>query len=83
MRIDRRRALALFGAGTAAVPGPAAAQDQRVRFDHGVASGDPTADRVILWTRITPMDPSSGSIAYEWSLNPVDRMAGGAKSGRG
>jgi len=83
MRIDRRRALALFGAGTAAVAGPAAAQDQRVRFDHGVASGDPTADRVILWTRITPMDPSAGSVAYEWSLNPVDRMAGGAKSGRG
>lgn len=83
MRMDRRRALALFGAGTAAVGGPAAAQDRPVRFDHGVASGDPTADRVILWTRITPMDPSAGSIAYEWSLNPVDRMAGGAKSGRG
>jgi alkaline phosphatase D len=29
------------------------------------------------------MDPSAGSISYEWSLNPVDRMAGGAKSGRG
>lgn len=25
-----------------------------VRFDHGVASGDPTRDSVILWTRITP-----------------------------
>ncbi|MFN7304159.1 MAG: alkaline phosphatase D family protein [Phenylobacterium sp.] len=83
MRMDRRRALALFGAGTAAVGGPAAAQDRPVRFDHGVASGDPTADRVILWTRITPVDPSAGSISYEWSLNPVDRMAGGAKSGRG
>ncbi len=23
-------------------------------FLHGVASGDPLADRVILWTRITP-----------------------------
>ncbi|MCE2986434.1 MAG: PhoD-like phosphatase N-terminal domain-containing protein, partial [Phenylobacterium sp.] len=59
MRIDRRQALVLFGAGTAAAPGPALAQDQRVRFDHGVASGDPTADRVILWTRITPMNPSA------------------------
>ena len=83
MRIDRRQALVLFGAGTAAAPGPALAQDQRVRFDHGVASGDPTADRVILWTRITPMNPSAGSVAYEWSLNPIDRRAGGAKSGRG
>ena len=25
-----------------------------VSFDHGVASGDPLADRVILWTRVTP-----------------------------
>ncbi|UWN49452.1 Alkaline phosphatase D [Alcanivorax sp. ALC70] len=25
----------------------------RVRFEHGVASGDPLADRVILWTRLT------------------------------
>ncbi len=23
-------------------------------FRHGVASGDPLADRVILWTRVTP-----------------------------
>src|SRR5215207_9564584 len=26
------------------------------RFRHGVASGDPLADRVILWTRVTPAD---------------------------
>lgn len=25
-------------------------------FPHGVASGDPLADRVILWTRVTPAD---------------------------
>jgi alkaline phosphatase D len=25
-----------------------------VSFEHGVASGDPLADRVILWTRVTP-----------------------------
>jgi len=25
-----------------------------VRFDHGVASGDPRKQRVILWTRVTP-----------------------------
>ena len=27
-----------------------------VSFDHGVASGDPLHDKVILWTRITPND---------------------------
>ena len=26
----------------------------RVSFDHGVASGDPLPDRVIVWTRVTP-----------------------------
>ncbi|WP_035233266.1 alkaline phosphatase D family protein [Alcanivorax nanhaiticus] len=26
----------------------------KVRFDHGVASGDPLSDRVMLWTRVTP-----------------------------
>ena len=27
-------------------------------FQHGVASGDPLADRVILWTRVTPRRPA-------------------------
>jgi alkaline phosphatase D len=52
MRIDRRQALGLLGAGVA---GPAAAQprqdEQRGGFRWGVASGDPLQDRVILWTR--------------------------------
>lgn len=86
MRIDRRRALALLGMGAAA--SPAAAQGAAryagaVSFKHGVASGDPLADRVILWTRITPADPNAGEIAYSWKLNPIDRRAGGAKSGQG
>ena len=28
----------------------------KVQFLHGVASGDPQQDRVIIWTRITPED---------------------------
>jgi alkaline phosphatase D len=79
MRIDRRQALALLGLGAAA---PAAAQSARkIAFNHGVASGDPLQDRVILWTRITPDGP--GDVAYRWRLNPLDRRAGGAKSGAG
>ena len=27
-----------------------------VNFDHGVASGDPLADSLIIWTRITPLE---------------------------
>lgn len=81
MRIDRRRALALLGLGAA---GPAAAQAKTgaVAFRHGVASGDPLQDRVVIWTRITPEVPG-GEIEYRWRLNPVDRRAGGARSGVG
>ena len=85
MRIDRRRALALMGLGAAA---PLTARAQApyagpVAFEHGVASGDPLADAVILWTRITPKAEAGAPIAYRWSLNPIDRRAGGAKSGSG
>lgn len=82
MKIDRRRALTLLGLSAA---GPAAAQPPRpleVTFQHGVASGDPTQTRVILWTRITP-EGAGGQIPYTWKLNPLDRRAGGAKSGAG
>jgi alkaline phosphatase D len=82
MNIDRRKALALMGLGAA---GPAAAKAPaagKVRFLHGVASGDPLQDRVVLWTRITPERPGA-PVAYRWRLTPVDRRAGGAKSGQG
>ena len=34
-------------------------------FDHGVASGDPSADSVLLWTRVTPRDPGPVSGNFE------------------
>jgi alkaline phosphatase D len=79
MRIDRRRALALLGLGAAA---PATRADARsaVSFEHGVASGDPLQDRVMLWTRITTR--GSNAVAYRWTLDPVDRKGGG-KHGSG
>jgi alkaline phosphatase D len=68
--MDRRRFLAL-GLGSAALAvaqpafrrDPALAQPAPGPFGHGVASGDPRPDRVILWTRVTPSDdatPGSG-----------------------
>lgn len=49
------RTIAL-GAGVVGVLPLAACfnDDPDVRFLHGVASGDPLRDRVILWTRVTP-----------------------------
>lgn len=37
-------------------------------FYHGVASGDPLADRVILWTRVTPGDNDPAFIDVEWEI---------------
>lgn len=85
MKIDRRRALALLGIGAAA-PLTARAQSPYagpVAFEHGVASGDPLANAVVLWTRISPKAEGAGPISFSWRLNPVDRRAGGAKSGTG
>ena len=39
------------------------------RFQHGVASGDPLGDRIILWTRVTPRDPSATQpISVRWRI---------------
>ena len=40
-----------------------------VLFDHGVASGDPLSDRVILWTRVTPKKPGPVEVNLEISVN--------------
>ncbi|QVL52834.1 MAG: ExeM/NucH family extracellular endonuclease [Cyanobium sp. M30B3] len=37
-------------------------------FSHGVASGDPYADSVILWTRITPPAEFSGLVDVQWEV---------------
>lgn len=50
-------------------PAPAPAPDPvAVRFDHGVASGDPLADRVILWTRVSPPEGHADAVAVAWEL---------------
>ncbi|HEY0741472.1 MAG TPA: alkaline phosphatase D family protein [Chryseosolibacter sp.] len=37
-------------------------------FYHGVASGDPLQDRVILWTRVTPSD-AVASVPVRWEIS--------------
>lgn len=39
----------------------------KVSFEHGVASGDPLQDRVILWTRLTPNE-TSARLQVTWEL---------------
>ncbi|MDI9888405.1 PhoD-like phosphatase N-terminal domain-containing protein, partial [Streptomyces sp. HNM0645] len=46
-----------------AAASPASAAEQDTAFLHGVASGDPLPDGVLLWTRVTPAPdalPGSG-----------------------
>jgi alkaline phosphatase D len=42
-------------------------------FKHGVASGDPLHDRVILWTRVTPKR-TSDEVLVKWSIARDPRM---------
>lgn len=48
-------------------------------FKHGVASGDPLSDRVILWTRVTLTAP--GTINVVWEMSSDERF--GAVVARG
>ncbi|MDO9452841.1 MAG: alkaline phosphatase D family protein [Stagnimonas sp.] len=50
-------------------------------FAHGVASGDPLSDRVIVWTRITEIVPSAPSIAVRWQVSTSPTMSPVLKSG--
>lgn len=60
-----RRAL-LAGAPLLAMPTPARAQSRaRGTFTHGVASGDPTASAVMLWTRFVPATPGAATVGWE------------------
>lgn len=80
MKLTRRRFLrdsaltasGLIASGVAAPtltqPGMLLPGSDRYPFQHGVASGDPLTDAVILWTRITPPDDWQGPLPYRWSL---------------
>lgn len=37
-------------------------------FRHGVASGDPLSDRVVLWTRVTPSGSTQQPIDVDWRI---------------
>ena len=72
-------------ASAAAWPLLAAAQETRSHeaglFQHGVASGDPLTDRVILWTRVTPARSGYGPIAVRWQVAADERLTQIAASG--
>ncbi|MEV0328007.1 alkaline phosphatase D family protein [Micromonospora echinospora] len=79
--LDRRTLLRVAGAttGTAALAGAVLATTAPAHaaggaFRHGVASGDPLPDGILLWTRLTPTDealPGSGKgpdVQVSWQV---------------
>jgi len=76
--ISRRRflgglgAVGLAGLGRGLVEEPAGAARARAGaagpFAHGVASGDPLPDRVILWTRVSTPPGQGGPVAVRWQV---------------
>ena len=69
------------GAGIKLTEAVAPLYDQdRKPFYHGVASGDPLSDRVIIWTRVTP-DDSLSSINVHWEVSVNERFNPVLKSG--
>lgn len=62
-------ALVIAAFVTAQVPAHRAAIDPSLRpFYHGVASGDPTEDHMILWTRVTPDSGNTGDVEVFWQI---------------
>lgn len=79
-------AASLAGLGTAARAFPHGEDSGRgggsaVSFKHGVASGDPLHDRVILWTRVTP-GRSRDDIHVKWRVSRDARMKRTEASGQ-
>lgn len=50
-------------------------------FYHGVASGDPLSDRVIIWTRVTPANLGTGSVNVSWKIATDTTMTSIINSG--
>ncbi len=85
IRIDRRSFMVTGSIGLGAFAIPGFAQTANVMdargFTHSVASGEPTADSVLLWTRFVPNSGDSARLSAELSENAdFSRViAGGAQ----
>jgi alkaline phosphatase D len=68
--LNRRQLLKGFGAslGVLALRGFEVYADAPFYFTHGVASGDPLSDRVILWTRLIPGDGEHQEVNCGWQI---------------
>ncbi|MGA8255449.1 MAG: alkaline phosphatase D family protein [Nocardioides sp.] len=92
--LNRRNLLIRGAAGVAATTSAAAlagwerAYAAEAPFVHGVASGDPLPDAVVLWTRVTPnrqARPGSGrgpAVTVTWEVSPSPDFSRDVARGR-
>lgn len=68
--INRRRVIQGMGLslGLVSLRGFEVAAAAPVHFTHGVASGDPLSDRVILWARVLPGDGALVTLTGRWEV---------------
>jgi len=89
MAISRRDFLSYLAIAGGAAPAlalarplaPFAPDADREVFAHGVASGDPLRDRVILWTRVTPREAAK-KVSVKWTLARDPALRHEVDSGR-
>ncbi|MFN3607988.1 MAG: alkaline phosphatase D family protein [Hyphomonas sp.] len=71
VQVTRRSLLGGAALGTVALAACGTTGPQTYKgeaaFNHGVASGDPLPDRMILWTRVTPLS-GAGPIPVRWAV---------------
>lgn len=71
----------LPGCGSSDEAGGRAPGGGTAEFRHGVASGDPLPDRVILWTRVSGIDGGSVEVDYEiWADAALSQPVGGGST---
>jgi alkaline phosphatase D len=81
MNLNRRELIAALAA-LGVMPSAFARDDEpSFTFSHGVASGDPQRNSVILWTRVTPVDPRD-SLRVRWAVAADPAMKQIRRSGR-
>ncbi|MBO9528446.1 MAG: alkaline phosphatase D family protein [Acinetobacter oleivorans] len=90
-KISRRELIqkSLFGFGALSLPvaftgcndgSDEESSEVQADFLHGVASGDPLQDKVILWTRLTPVDLSA-RLKVTWEIATDDQFKLNLKTG--
>jgi len=72
--LRRRALLQATGAslGALSLRGFAVDKPAAAHFTHGIASGDPLADRVILWTRVLPGSGNAEALPCTWQVATDD-----------